>query len=433
MKKMQIIRMIHNLFGDSLLKNSIYLMATSFITSGIGFFFWIIAARYYSPNDIGITSAIFSGISLVSMIGSLGFSNALIFYLPRDKNTDKIINSCLAINIISSITFSLIFVLGLKIWSPGLTLTLNNLENILIFVIITTAISVSGIIGAAFTAGRRSSFQMVKETTYHFVKLFPLIFLAGFGAMGIIISIGIGIAFSLIIGFFLLSKVWKYSPRFTLYPIIKNMARFSAGNYIADIFNNLPKLILPIVILNMISAKSAGYFYIAIMMAGLLYGISQSISSSLFVESSDKDKFWNSVNKSIKFNLIILIPGLILFMIFGKFVLGIFNPSYAENATTTMIILTTASIPISLINIFNAVRNSQHRVSSVIKMNVIVAIITIILSIPLIKIMNIEGVAISYLVANTVGALIVINRIKSPKEFTLKLLNDIKNDISLIY
>jgi O-antigen/teichoic acid export membrane protein len=423
-------RYVINIFRDSLLKNSIYLMATSFITSFIGFFFWIVAARYYSPNDIGITSAIFSGISLISMIGSLGLSGALTFYLPRDKNTDKIINSCLTVNIISSIIFSLIFIIGLKIWSPELISTLNNVENISIFIIVTIAISISGLIGAAFTAGRRSSFQMVKETTYHFVKLCALIFFSEFGAMGILVSIGIGLTFSLITGFSLLSKVWKYSPSLNLDPIIKNMASFSVGNYVADIFNNAPKLILPIMILNLIGAKSAGYFYIAIMMAGLLYGISQSISSSLLVESSDRDKFWNNVNKSIKFNLVVIIPGLVLFVVFGKFILGLFNPSYAENATITMVILTITSIPVSLVNIFNTVRNSQNKVLSMVKMNIIIAIITFILSIPLIRIMNIEGAAISYLMANTVGALIVINRIKDPKEFTLKLLNDIKNDMS---
>ena len=95
-------KIINYVFEDSLLKNSMYLMITRLITSTIGFFFWIVATRYYIPSDIGMTSAIFSSISLVSMIGSLGLPRALVFYLPRDKNTDKIIDSCLSINIISS-------------------------------------------------------------------------------------------------------------------------------------------------------------------------------------------------------------------------------------------------------------------------------------------------------------------------------------------
>lgn len=417
------------IFEDSLLKNSIYLMITSLIGNILAFFFWVIAARYYTINDIGVTSAIFSSISLISIIGSIGLPTALIFYLPRDKNTDKVISSCLVIGIISSIIFSLIFILGLKIWGPKLILTLSNLENILIFIVITVAISISGLIGAMLTAGRRSSFQMVKETVYHFIKIFPLILLANFGTIGILLSICIGLIFSIAIGFILLYKTWKYLPIFTLDPIIMKMASFSARNYIADILYFLPRLILPIMILNMISAKSAGYFYIAIMMAGLLYGISQSISSSLLVESYDKDKFWGNTNKAIKFNFTILILGLLFFMIFGRFILNMFNPSYAENANMTMIILVITSIPISLINIFNTVRNSQNRVMSSIRINFIVAGITLILSIPLINLMNIEGAAISYLIANIVGAIVIINSIKNPKENTLRLLNEIKNNV----
>lgn len=416
---------------DPLIKNSIYLIISSFFSNILGFFFWIIAARYYTQNDIGITSAIFSSISLISMISSIGLPRALTFYLPRNKNTDKIINSCIAVGIISSMVFSLIYILGLKIWGSELIPTLNNLKNILIFIVATIAISISGLIGAAFTAGRRSSFQMAKEFVYHFIKILPLIFLVNFGAMGILISICIGLALSMIIGSILLCKMWKYIPRLTLDPIIKNMVAFSAGNYVAEILYNLPKLILPIMVLNILSSRSAGYFYIAMMMASLLYGISQSMSTSFLVESSDKDRFFDNVNKTIKFNIIILIPAILSFIILGKFVLNIFSPSYGENATTTMIILTVTSIPLSLVTIFNTVRTAQNRVLSMIKINLFVTVTTIILSILLIK-MNIEGIAISYLIANTIGAMIVINRIKNPKEFTLKLLRDIKNDISYL-
>ena len=97
-------------FRNSLFKNSIYLMITNFISLALGFIFWIVASRYYTPNDVGIISAILSSISLISMISSVGFPTALVFYLPRDpKNTNIIIDSCLTVSIIMSIIFSLIF------------------------------------------------------------------------------------------------------------------------------------------------------------------------------------------------------------------------------------------------------------------------------------------------------------------------------------
>lgn len=415
---------IRKIFADSLLKNSIYLMTASFFNSVLGFFFWMIAARYYAPNDVGITSAILSTVSLISMISLIGFPTALIFYLPRDpKSVNKIINSCLTICIIISIFSSLIFILDIDIWTPELKLISNDIDIIVIFIITTIMTTVSALISGAFTAGRRSSFHMIKENIFGFIKIFPLVFFTGLGTIGIFLSWSVGLIFSMIIGFILLSKLWKYSPMFTFDPIIKNMARFSAGNYISGIFYSLPRLILPIMIMSLISAESAGYFFIAFTMAGLLYGISQSISSSFLAESSDKDKFWNNANKAIKFNIGLLIPGLLLFMIFGKFILNIFNSQYAENATYSLIILVMTSVPLSLIGIFNAVRNAQGKVKSIIKTNFLVAFITLSLAIPLMRTWNIEGAAISYLVANTIVSIIVVYRMKNSVGSTLKILN----------
>jgi len=108
-------------------------------------------------------------------------------------------------------------------------------------------------------------------------------------------------------------------------------------------------------------------------------------------------------------------------MIFGKFILSIFNPAYVS-MDKTLVILALSSIPTAVTIVFNSIRNAQKRVGSIIKINTIVAITTIVLSIPLMKILNIEGAALAYLLADVVGAVIIIAGIKQPKEFTLKLL-----------
>ena len=423
--------MIRKLSKDSLIKNSIYLIMASFFSVIIGFFFWIIAARYYTQNDIGMTSAIISSMSLISIISLVGFPTALIFYLPRFKDVNKIINSCIILSALISIILSLVFIAGLKIWAPDIEQIFNNLELILAFVIITTMVTISAIMSGSFTAGRRSSFHMFKENIFGIIKIFPLILFTGFGAMGIFLSWGLGLMIAITIGFILLNKLWKYSPSLKFDPIIKNMAGFSAGNYVAGIFYSLPRMIFPIMILNLISSESAGYFFIAMTVAGLLYGISQSMSNSLLAESSNGEDLWKSVRKAIRLNLLLLIPGILLFIIFGKFVLNMFNHNYGENASTVLIILALASIPLSMINMFNTVRNAQKRVMSTVKINAIVAIITIILSIPLMKTTGIEGAALAYLIANTVGAIIVIIRMKNPIEFTLKTIKGDKNVIPI--
>lgn len=428
-KKLEILKRIYK---DSLLKNSIYLIATNFFGLILGFFFWIIATKYYTPGDIGIISAILSAMSLISMISLVGLPMALMFYLPRYRqDANRIINSCLILGILVTITLSLIFILGLDIWGgPEIKSILNGSNIIIFFITATTMTTISAIMSGAFSASKRSSFNMIKENTFGFVKIVALFILSGFGTIGIFISWSFGLTIAIILGFFLLIKSWKYAPMLTFDPIIKNMASFSIGNYVAGIFYNLPKYMFPILIVNLISAESAGYFFIAATIVGLLYGVPYSIASSFIVESSDKEKFWNNLNKSIKFNIGLLTIGLLSFAIFGKYILNIFNPNYADNSFVTLVILSLASIPLSLIIMFNAVRSVQKRLMTVIMINLVLAILIIIFSIPLMKIWNIEGIAISYLIANTIIASIIVFKMKNPVEFTLRI---IKGDKSAVH
>ncbi|MCE8426173.1 MAG: polysaccharide biosynthesis C-terminal domain-containing protein [Candidatus Methanoperedens sp.] len=407
------------LLRDSLLKNAFYLMATNLTNLLLGFIFWVIAAIYYSPDEIGTISAVLSSMFLIAMISSLGFTTSLIFYLPRDrKNASKMINSCIIASIAVSVLFSSIYILGIDIWTPALGSIFGNLESDIIFMAVTIFSTISSLISSAFTAGKRSSFHMTKETVFGSLKILPLPLLAGFGAMGIFLSWGVGLLLSLILSLVLLSIVWKgYLPRLTLDPIIKSMAGYSAWNYLADLFYSLPRFVLPILIVNLISPESTGFFFIAFMVAGLLYGIPQSITNSLLAETSDGGKLWDKVGRAIRFNAALVIPGFLLFVFFGKFVLNLFNPNYAQNASTTLTILAAASLPLSINTIFMGIRNSQKKVKSVVKINLAISVITFVLVVPFIKVWGLNGAAAAYFVANVVCAIAVIYWMSNPAEF----------------
>jgi len=391
-------------------------MAAYFLNLILGFFFWVIAAKFYNPDEVGITSALLSSMFLISMISSLGFHTAFIFYLPRDeKNANRMINSCLTSSMVASLVFSSIFILGLDIWAPPLKSILYNFKFGIIFVTVTIVWTTSIHISNAFIAGRKSSFYLSKEILFGFVKILPLQVFSVFGAIGIFMAWGIGVMVAVMIGFYWLSLLWKgYLPTPMFDPIIKSMARYSAGNYIAEIFLNLPRLILPLMIINLVSTESTGYFFIALMVAGMLYAIPQSISNSFLAESSVNGELWPNVKKSIKLNAVLLFPGILIFVVIGKFVLNLFNPLYAENASTTLVILAFASLPFSVNTLFMAVRNAQKKVESIVKINAAIATVTLVLALSLMKSFGIEGAAIAYLIANTIAAIVVIYKMKTP-------------------
>ncbi len=413
------------IYTDRILKNSIYLIMTNFSGLFLGFIFWMIATRFYSPSDIGMASATISSMVLISMISCVGLPLAMTLYLPLNvQNANRIINSCIIVGILVSMIFSSIFILGINTWAPKLEPVLGNYKLMITFIITTIMTTVSIFMGSMFTAGRRSSFQMIKENVFSIIKLFLLILLSGFGVIGIFISWSIGLMIAILVGFFLLFKLWRYTPMLTIDPIIKNMARFSIGSYIAGTLYNIPKFIFPIIIINLLSVESAGYFFIAMTIASVFYSIPEAIMGPFVAESSDKEKFWNNVNRAIKFNIYLLVPGLLLLMIFGKFILNLFNPNYAVHSLNTLIILSSVSIPLSLVTVFNMIRASQKKVMPSIEVEAVITIMTITLSIPFMRIWNIEGIAISYLVAYTLVAAIIILKTKNPMKFTLGLIKD---------
>jgi hypothetical protein len=52
-------------FQEPLIRNSFFIMASSFVAAGFGFFFWMIAARLYSQADVGIATALMSSMGLL--------------------------------------------------------------------------------------------------------------------------------------------------------------------------------------------------------------------------------------------------------------------------------------------------------------------------------------------------------------------------------
>jgi len=415
--------LLKNLYNDSLIKNAVYLMSTNLLNMVLGFFFWVITARYYTPVEVGTVSALISAMFLISMISGFGFPIAFLYYLPREpKKASRIINSCLTAAVFGSFIFSFIFIAGINIWAPPLKPSLTNTGPVILFAVVTAATVISGLLSGTFVAGRRSIFHTAKESVFGIIKILPLTLFIGLGAMGIFFSWGIGVMVAVLFGFIFVSKTWKgYLPVPALDLVIKNMAGYSAGNYLAGIFYSLPHLALPIMVANIISIESTAFFYIAMTVAGLLYGVSEAISISLLVESSHSGDIRDKVRKSIRFNAFLLIPGVLMFILFGKTILYIFNPEYAQNASLCLIILAVASLPVSVNVIFTSVRNAQKRVSSVVKINSAVAVITLILAVPLIRSMGIEGAAIAYLIANTIGALVVMYKMKNRVEFLSKL------------
>src|SRR5947209_1434546 len=75
----------NRLRSDSLVRNSIYIMAITVVTSGLGYIYWIVAAHLYSLQAVGLASAMISAMSITVAVSSAGIGLALVQMLPQRR------------------------------------------------------------------------------------------------------------------------------------------------------------------------------------------------------------------------------------------------------------------------------------------------------------------------------------------------------------
>jgi O-antigen/teichoic acid export membrane protein len=339
-------------------RNSLFLMASTIVTSVLGFVFWVIIARFYNEADVGYGAATLNAIFLIAAFGKLGLGTAIVRFISKEENPTELINACLTLTGLVSLAVSAIFIAGVDFWSPALSFIKGNATFIVAFILFALFSTLSGMMEQVFIAIRRADLRIA----------LPFILVIFFRAFGIVSSCGIAIGITLFVSlFFLLPRgIGGYKPVPRLkFDRIKRIWRYSAGNYLANLFGQTPDYVLPILIVNIhhLGATQAAFFYMAWRVAVFLFMIPNATSRSLFAEGSHfEDKLGANVLRSHQFTFLLLIPGVIVVLALGKWILLMFGESYSINALQLLQILAVSSIPLAVNNIYFSIIKVQNRI-----------------------------------------------------------------------
>ena len=402
---------------DPLYRNSLFLMATTAVTAGLGFFFWMIVARYYTEYEVGVAAAIISAVKLLALISILGMDIALIRFLPKAREPVEMINSCFTVCGIVALAVSGIFIAGLDLWSPAIVFVRGNAMFLLAFIIFAVGWPLSGIVDSVFIAKRRAEFALAKNTIFSLLKIpLPIILVLFFHAFGIVSSWGIAIGIALIISLFLfLPRVQeRYKPVLRIkLNIIKDIWKYSAGNYFVSIFSTAPSLVLPIIIVNLVSAEQTAYFYVAWMISSLLLAIPLAVSTSLFAEGvHSEEELAANARRSLRFILLLLVPAIALLVLLGKWLLLLFGEGYSSNALTLLWILGFSSLFAGVNSIYYTVLRVRDRIGELLMIRALTAITVLVASSLIAPTVGIVGIGYAWIGAQGLTSIYVMLRVR---------------------
>jgi O-antigen/teichoic acid export membrane protein len=405
---------IKKFFGISLYRNAVYLILDLAIPSLTGFIFWVLAARLYSTENIGIASAAIAVNGLLVAISTLGLSNAIIRFLPgAGDRAEGMINSAFTVAGLVSILAAFIFIAGLKLWAPGLLSIRNSPVFFIMFVLLVPLNLFDTLCGVIYVAQRRSDLILLQDSIASLLRFLPLFLLATlFAYFGIFVSWGLALLIATIIGIFiLLPKMLngrRPKPAINR-KIFGEMIQFSASNYGVSLLSMASSSILPLIVLNRLGAAQNAYFFVSWTISSTIATVPSAITTALFAEGSNNEKSLdNDVKRSLLFIFVLLVPLVIMVLFFGKWILLIFGAKYSQNALALLKVLTITALPLSINALYFTIKRIQKKMKSVIIMTGFISLVALALTYVLLPQIGLLGVGIGWLSANSPAALFII-------------------------
>jgi O-antigen/teichoic acid export membrane protein len=358
----QIIRELRN--GERIelprLWNSIALIFGRMASSGLGFLTWIVTARLYAADQVGIASGIVAAMMLCVQLALIGVGSALINKYPEyAREPARLVNTALNLLVISTLTGAGLFMLLASTKFQELNVVAGSLSYILYFTGITVFGTLNVLMDHVSIAMRRNDQVFVRNVLFGVVTMaavwvVPLIG-GSWGSKSIIAAWTLAGLSACSLGYYQLSKSvpnYRYVPN--VEPEMgKRLIMTGFPNYLLTIAERAPNWVLPILVIELLSPTQNAHWYTVWMIAWVVFIVPISIGQNLFAEVSRKpEQMAVSVRHSLRTSLLLGSLAAVVVIGLPQLPLALLGPGYVTAGTTPLRILVLAVIPVSFIQAY---------------------------------------------------------------------------------
>ena len=327
---------------DELLRNSFYLMSSSLTMGLLGFAFWIVSARLYTPDQVGLATALISASGIISSIGLSGLNTTLIRFLPSSQARDTETSSGLWTVLVLTAVSAGVYLLLVPHLVPRLSFVRQSLGLSLGFVAMTAFASANMVTDCFFIAFRKAQYNLLLDGVVQgLTKLVLPLFLVGLGAYGIFAASGLAATIALVASIFFMIKAFEYRPRVVVsLRFLREAWRFSAANYASSLLVLVPTLAVPLIVLNARGSSQAGCYYVAFQFANLLGAAVAAVANAFLAEGSQEGADLPALmRRAGKLVALVSLPGGLLMAAAGHWLLLVFGVTYSQHATAAVVVL----------------------------------------------------------------------------------------------
>jgi O-antigen/teichoic acid export membrane protein len=392
------------LLRQPLFANAGYLWAVTLVGALVGFLFWGLAARLYTPQQVGLASATISTVTLLAGIATFGIGAGLIRFLPGARQPRRLLNTAFTFNVVAALLVAGLYLVGVELWSPSLVSLRGSGLYLAGFLAFTVAATLVAVLQMVFVARRRAGYALAQTGIANGLRLLLVVLLAGLGAAGLVGSVAVAFVVAVVISLILsLPRVepgYRPRPDF-LWPDLAPILPYSAGNYLARLLAQTPQLLLPLLILEMLGPAASGYAYIAWMLGSVLASPGLALAGSAFAEGSNAPgSLFAVLSRAAAAALVLTVTGALVVALGAPGVLGLFGTEYAAEAATLLRWLAAAAPLVVLAGLYYTRLRVEKRVGRLMLLSGLVAALTLGLAAALMPRYGIAASAVGWLLGN---------------------------------
>jgi O-antigen/teichoic acid export membrane protein len=362
---------------DHLVRSSLYLLLNAGVQAVMAFTFWIIVARLFPPTEVGQASSLVSATSLISYFALFGLNTTLIRFLPTASNKNSLVTGAIMLVAICAGVIGLGYVLLTPVFAPRISYISHRLDLTLGFVLLNAAVAVNLITDSVFVSSRKASLCTLTDGGIGGLGRIAFAFvLTGSGAYGLFSASALGFALAAVASVILIVTSVGLRPSFKdLFSTLRPLLRFSGANYVANVLNLLPNVVVPIIVLDRIGPADAAYYFVAFQIATLLYSAVQTVEGAFLAEGSQEDADWRQIRRRSRILAAVLfVPGCLVLLLSAHWLLLAFGPRYSQHGTGILQVFAITVIPIAFCNWSWTVLRLTGRLRALVASNAVFAV-----------------------------------------------------------
>jgi O-antigen/teichoic acid export membrane protein len=398
-----------------LYRNGYALMISTGATSLLGLLYWTIAARRYQTDNVGLNSMAISTLIFLSGVAQVNLQEGMIRFLPRaGTRTLRLVVYTYGTAIVLSLIVGVIFCLGIPLWTPALTFLTDSSSGMLWFVAAVILWNIFVVEDSILIGLRQAVYIPIENAIFSLIKIAFLLLLAGaLPQTGIFLSWTVSVILIIIpinwlIFRRLIPKHVETVGSEAAAPMLGEMAKYVAGNYVAALLSSLSSAILPVIIIQVAGAEANAHFYLAWVIASSLQIIAANMSTSLTVEATFAAGNHEQYQRRALIGIArIVLPLAVVLILGAPLILRIVGEGYAEESTLLLQLLALSAIPNLFNMVYVGIARAQNRLKSIVAVYGANAVLVLAFSALFMPSFGITGVGLAWVISQTSIAVVI--------------------------